>query len=59
MVMTEYLSFYYHWVDIADGGLLVSECIIHTAVSVLTLTCFIRCIYYWNLQILNIKYSYY
>ena len=46
MVMTEYLSFYYHWVDIADGGLLVSECIIHTADSVLTLTCFIRCIYY-------------
>ena len=38
--------YYYHWVATAAGGLLVFEGIIRLAVSVSTLTLFIRYIYY-------------
>jgi hypothetical protein len=49
-----YLRFYYyHWVDISAGGLLVPEGIIRPVVSDSTLTWFIRYVYYWNLQFLN------
>jgi len=38
--------YYYHWVDISAGGLLVPEGIMHPVVSVSALTFFIRYIYY-------------
>ena len=44
--------YYYYWVDISAGGLLVPECMIRPVVSVSVLTFFIRYIYYWNLQFL-------
>jgi hypothetical protein len=53
MVMTEYLSFYYHWVDIAASGQLVPEGIIGPVVSASALAWFIRYIFYRNLQFLN------
>ena len=41
-----YLRFYYyHWVNTSADGLLVADGIIRP--------CFIRYIYYWNLQFLN------
>jgi hypothetical protein len=43
----------YHLVDASPDGLLVSDCIIRSLVSVSALAWLIRYIYYWNLQFLN------
>jgi hypothetical protein len=43
------------WVDTSAGGPLVPEDIIRPEVSVSALTWFIRYIYYWNLQFLNMQ----
>ena len=46
--------YYYHWVDTTSaGGWLVLEGSIHPVISVSALTCFIRYIFYCNLQLLN------
>jgi hypothetical protein len=41
-----FFFYYYHWVDISAGGLLVPKGIIRPVVSALTLTWLIRYIYY-------------
>jgi hypothetical protein len=41
---------FYHWDDTSAGGLLVPDGIIRPVTSASELTCFIRYIYYWNLQ---------